>query len=354
MRHRIPFLLKMRKIVLVFLTILALVLFTACEKAPERFTAYSFDYFDTATTVIGYAESKEEFDATVSDIFSQMEEYHRLYTIYNRYDGLNNLRIINVTEGPVKVDEKIVDMLLFAREMYTLTKGRTNVAMGSVLSIWHSHRETGSRHPEKATLPSMDKLIAAAEHTDIDSIAIDKEEGTVERVDIEATLDVGAVAKGYAVARVAESLEEKGTSGYLLNVGGNVCTVGTRPDGTKWAIGIENPTGDEEKPYIAYLELSDKSVVTSGAYQRYYFVDGEKYHHIIDPDTLMPGVNYLSVSVICDDSGVGDALSTALFCLDFDGGSALVESLSGVEAMWVLPNGEQKYSSGFMSYTAEN
>lgn len=351
MPSSIPFLLKMRKIVLVFLTTLVFVLFSACEKAPERFTAYSFDYFDTATTVIGYAESREEFDATVSDIFSQMEEYHRLYTIYNRYDGITNLCSVNHAEGPVKVDEKIADMLLFSKEMYTLTEGRTNVAMGSVLSIWHSHRETGSRHPEKATLPSMDKLTAAAEHTDINSIAIDKEKGTVERVDTEATLDVGAVAKGYAVARVAESLEAKGVSGYLLNVGGNVCTVGTRPDGTKWTVGIENPTGDEENPYIAYLELSDKSVVTSGAYQRYYFVDGQKYHHIIDPDTLMPGVNYLSVSVICDDSGIGDALSTALFCLGFDDGLSLVESLDGIEAMWVLPNGEQKYSSGFMNYT---
>ncbi len=340
----------MRKIFILFLTVILLLCFSSCKKEKERFSAYSFDFFDTSTTVIGFADSKEEFDAIVEDIFDELLEYHRLYTIYNRYDGLTNLCSINRAEGPLTVDKKIVDMLLFSKEMYDLTDGRTNIALGSVLSIWHSHRQIGMSHPEKATLPSMEKLTLAAEHTDINSIAIDAEKNTVERLDSEMTVDVGAVAKGYAVARVADSLKEKGISGILLNVGGNVCTVGTRPDGTKWAIGIENPTADEEKPYIAYLDLADKSVVTSGAYQRYYFVDGEKYHHIIDPDTLMPGVNYLSVSVICDDSGVGDALSTALFCMDFESGERLVEGIDGVEAMWVLPDGVQRYSSGFSDY----
>lgn len=343
----------MKKVVFIFLILCVLLSASSCEKEPERFSAYSFDYFDTATTIVGYADSKEEFDAVADGIFAALSEYHRLFTIYNRYDGLTNLCSVNMTDGKVAVDEKIVDMLAFSKEMYTLTGGRTNIAMGSVLSLWHSHRDVGSRHPEKATLPSMDKLLAAAEHTDISDLVIDIENNTVERLDSEMTLDVGAVAKGYAVARIAEDLEARGINGYLLNVGGNVCTIGTRPDGTKWAVGIENPTGDDEEPYIAYLSLSDKSVVTSGAYQRYYFVDGEKYHHIIDPETLMPGVNYMSVSVICDDSGVGDALSTALFCMDYEEGSALVESLEGIEAVWVLPNGERKYSSGFNSYTTK-
>ena len=350
MRPRIPFLLKMKRLIFVFLTLVILFAAASCKKEQERFSAYSFDFFDTATTVIGYADSKEEFDKVVDGIFAELEEYHRLYTIYNRFDGLNNMRTVNTSEGKVTVDKKIVDMLSFSKEMYDLTEGRTNVALGSVLSIWHSYRQTGTNHPERAELPPMEKLLLAAEHTDIDSIVIDRENLTVERLDKDVTLDVGAVAKGYAVARVAESLRESGISGYLLNVGGNVCTVGTRADGTKWAIGIENPAGDEENPYVAYLDLADKSVVTSGAYQRYYFVNGEKYHHIIDPDTLMPGVNYMSVSVICDDSGMGDALSTALFCMDADRGLALVESLDGVEAMWVLPNGEQIYSGGFSEY----
>ncbi len=340
----------MRKVFFVLLAVSLILSLASCERGQERFTAYSFDYFDTATTVVGYADSKEEFDRIADFIFAELEEYHRLYTIYNRYDGLTNLCSINRTSGAVEVDKRIVDMLSFSKEMYTLTGGRTNIAMGSVLSIWHSHRDYGSRHPEKATLPDMEKLRYAAEHISIDDLVIDRENSTVERLDVEMTLDVGAVAKGYAVARVADTLRKSGVSGYLLNVGGNVCAIGERPDGKKWAVGVENPTGDEEEPYIAYLSVSDKSVVTSGAYQRYYFVEGEKYHHIIDPKTLMPGINYISVTVICDDSGVGDALSTALFCMSLDEGVTLVESLDGIEAMWVLPSEEIKYSSGFNGY----
>ena len=136
-----------------------------------------------------------------------------------------------------------------------------------------------------------------------------------------------------------------------MNVGGNIRSIGTRADGEKWTVGIENPTGDTETPFIAYLSVAGESVVTSGAYQRFYVVDGQSYHHIIDPETLMPAAYFLSVSVICKDSGLGDALSTALFCMSEAEGRALVESLPDAEAMWVYPDGTQTYSAGFMQYS---
>ena len=325
---------------------------SSCGKAsPEKFTAHYFDYFDTATTIVGYAESKEEFDAVCADICAEFEEYHRLYTIYKHYDGLNNMYTVNHSDGATKVDGKIIDMLSFAKEAYSMTNGNTNVAMGSVLSLLHSARTHGEKHPESAALPNMEKLKAASLHTDIENLVIDKETCTVTLTDSEMSLDVGAVAKGYAVEMVAKSLEEKGVRGYLLNVGGNVRAVGLRPDGTRWTVGIENPdvTG-EDNAYLAYLAVDSEAVVTSGSYQRYYYVDGKAYHHIIDPETLMPGENFRSVSVICESSAVGDALSTALFCMTYDEGEALVNSLENVEAMWVLPSGEIKYSAGFEKY----
>ena len=93
------------------------------------------------------------------------------------------------------------------------------------------------------------------------------------------------------------------------------------------------------------------SLVTSGSYQRFYKVDGKNYHHIIDPDTLYPGEKYMSVSVLTENSGLGDALSTSLFLMDYEEGKKLIESLENVEAMWVMPDGEQKYSEGFKNYT---
>ena len=164
-------------------------------------------------------------------------------------------------------------------------------------------------------------------------------------------LDVGAIAKGYAVEQIAKHLEEKGVTGYILNVGGNVRTIGMA-DGEKWKVGIENPdTENKDKPFIEYLKIAGESVVTSGSYQRYYVVNGENYHHIIDPETLMPGTKYRSVSIITNDSGLGDAMSTALFLMDYEEGKKLVDATENVEAMWVMNDGEQLYSDGFKDYT---
>ena len=342
----------MKKLIALLTALLLCLPVAGCKRGPQRYTEYSFDYFDTVTTVIGYADSKEDFDAVYREIKAQFEEYHKLYNIYNRYDGVNNLCIINeVSNGahtPVKVDRKIIDLLLYAKEMYTLTGGEVNVAMGSVLSIWHDYRTAGINDPANAALPPMEKLQTAAEHTDIEKLIIDEAESTVFLSDPEMKLDVGAIAKGYAAEMVAQALEAKGITGYLLNLGGNLRAVGKRADGEAWIAGIENPdTSDVEKPYVATLSLDGQSLVTSGSYQRYYTVGGKRYHHIINPQTLMPGEDYLSVSVLSHHSGQGDALSTALFNMSYQQGNALVASLDGVEAMWVLPDGSKYFSAGF-------
>lgn len=350
----------MRKIRLAAAVILLALLFssvTACgQKGKTKYTAYYFDYFDTVTTVVGYADSKESFDLVCADITAQMQEYHQLYTIYNRYDGLNNLCTVNtVKDGvhtPVTVDPKIMDLLRYGKEMYQKTGGKTNIAMGSVLSIWHTYRQDGMQDPANAELPPMEALRKAAVHTDIENMILDFENNTVFLSDPQMRLDVGAIAKGYAVEMVAQQMEANGITGYILNVGGNVRTIGGQPSGEKWVAGIENPdTENTEKPYIAYLYLSGEALVTSGCYQRFYTVDGKNYHHIIDPETLMPGEKYLSVSVLCKDSALGDAFSTALFLMDVEDGMALVEFTPDLEALWVLPSGEIRYSSGFTNYT---
>lgn len=344
----------------VLCTVLALcllcTLLPSCGKKEtklEKFSAYSFDWFDTATTITGYAESQEAFDAVANQALELLGEYHRLYTIYHRYDGMENLCTINdVTDGAhrtVTVDRRIIDLLVYAREMHQKTGGMTNVAMGSVLKLWHDYRTVGMDDLPNASLPPMDKLQAAAQHVDISHMVIDEENATVTLIDPAMRLDVGAIAKGYATEQVARWLEAQGVSGWLLNVGGNVRAVGNKPDGTPWTVGLENPE-DSSADYLAYLQLENEALVTSGSYQRYYIVDGKSYHHIIHPDTLMPAEGFLSVSVICPDSGMGDALSTALFCLSVEDGKALVESMDGVEALWMTTDGAQIVSDGWNKY----
>ena len=194
----------------------------------------------------------------------------------------------------------------------------------------------------------MESLEAAALHTDISSLVINKEKSTVYISDPDARIDVGAIAKGYAVEMVARELEKLGVTGYLLNVGGNVRTVGAKPDGSLWKLGIQNP--DKTSNFAEIIKFDTDSLVTSGTYQRYYIVNGQSYHHIIDGETLMPADYFESVSIIYPDSGIADGLSTALFCMDYEQGKALLSKFEGAEAMWITKDGEKLYSDGFSGY----
>ncbi|MEA5050376.1 MAG: FAD:protein FMN transferase [Oscillospiraceae bacterium] len=337
--------------------VLALTLFAGCaKKTPTRYKATFLTLFDTVTVVTGFETDAETFDATAQHIHDELLVYHELYDIYNDYEGVVNIKTINDNAGvaPVKVDEKIIDMLTLAVDMCARTGGKVNVAMGSVLSLWHDAREYGINNPEDAYLPSDEDLAAAAQHTDINDVIIDREAGTVYLADPDMRLDVGAVGKGYAVEQVCETLESEGVTSYVLSVGGNVRAIGPKADGTDWTVGIENPwsTSDTDT-YLLTVGIRDMSVVTSGSYQRYYTVNGVQYHHIIDPQTLYPKNEYVSVTVLAHDSGLADALSTALFNSEYEDGLALVRSLDGVEAMWVYADGTRSYSDGFRNYILE-
>ncbi len=347
---------KIVSLLLALLLLTGALSMSACEKGQgklEKYSAYSFDYFDTVTTISGYAESKEAFDAIANEVLAKLGEYHRLFTIYHRFDGLENLCTINeLVDGQhrtVTVDRCVIDMLLYAKQMHELTDGHVNIAMGSVLSIWHEYRTFGMDDPVSAQLPPMEKLQAAAQHTDIENLVIDEQNCTVTITDPQMKLDVGAIAKGYAVEMVAQMLESRGITGYVINVGGNVRTVGTKADGAPWTVGLENPL-DEGEDYLCYLGLSGQTLVTSGSYQRYYLVDGKRYHHIIHPDTLMPAEGFVSVSVLTAHSGGADALSTALFCMTLEQGMALVEKMPDTEAQWVLPDGTRHTTQGWDAY----
>ena len=313
------------------------------EGGQKRYEASFLTLFDTVTTMVGYADSQETFTAQAQQIHDELLEYHQLYDIYNDYDGLNNLKTVNDNAGiaPVEVDAKILDMLEFSKELYEETGGRVNVAMGGVLSLWHDAREAGIEDPANAYLPDQDALEEAARHADWSNVVIDEEAGTVYLADPDMSLDVGAIAKGYAVERVCETAP----AGMLISVGGNVRATGPKPDGSPWVVGIENPDGGD---FLHTLYVEDSSVVTSGDYQRYYLVDGQRYHHIIDPDTLYPATRWRSVSILCADSGIADSLSTALFTLSQEDGQKLLDAFDA-EALWMTQDGELLYSPGFQA-----
>lgn len=321
----------------------------------EQYKKTYIDVFDTATQFIGYADSEEEFSQQAEILKVELERYHKLYDIYNTYEGINNIRTINANAGiePVKVDQEIIDLLKFSIELYDKTDGQINIAMGSVLSIWHNYRSYGIDNPSEAALPSMENLQEAAKHTDIHNIIIDEEASTVYLADPEMSLDVGSIGKGYAVQMVAEYARELGYNNLVINCGGNVAAIGTRGDDSYWKFGIQNPDLEAENPVLKTVSFIDNCLVTSGDYQRYYVVDGVEYCHIIDPDTLMPADTFSSVSIITNHSGLADALSTALFNMTYEEGLELINSIDGAEAIWVFEDGTIKYSENFKEYVVE-
>ena len=330
----------------VLLIVLISILLTGCASStpqPERvsYTATYLTLFDTLTTIKGFAESEAEFQAMVQKIHDELEEYHQLFDIYNDYD-IPNLKTVNDSAGvaPVKVDERIIALLLDCKAYYELTNHKVNAAMGSILSLWHDARTHGINDPVNAALPDTNALLLAAEHMDFSCVVINEAASTVFITDPDVSLDVGAVAKGWAAQRVAENAP----LGLLISVGGNVCATGPKDEnGTPWVVGIQNPDSSD---YLHTIYLTKGSVVTSGDYQRAYTVDGKSYHHIIDPDTVYPSAHWRSVTIVCEDSGLADALSTALFVLPQEEGQALLDQC-GAMALWVCMDGTILYSPGF-------
>ncbi len=312
-----------------------------CTPQLGRYTETRYEFFDTVTVLTGYAATEAAFMETAERVFSELRTLHALFDIYHDAT-MPNLKTINDNAGgtPVRVDARIIDLLQFGREVDILTDHRVDITLGAVLSLWHDARTAALDSPETAVLPSEEALKAAARHTGFDRLEIDEAAGTVRLTDPEARLDVGAIAKGYA-AKCAEGILP---DGYLLSLGGNVVVKGTKPGNEQWTVGIQDPF--DAATLLLTIRAENCSVVTSGDYQRVFTLNGIRYHHIIDPETLFPATGWSSVTVVCDDSALADALSTALFLMDRTEGSRLVEAC-GAEALWIDPDGVRYATESF-------
>ncbi len=353
----------MKKIIsillLSFLNVCLVLSFAGCEKNDEKKAngktlskEISFSYFNTASSISSYGDtSNEKFEEYVKIADKTLGRYHKLFDIYYEYSGINNIKTINKNAGvaPVKVDRELVDFLLYCKELYALTNGKTNVMLGSVLKIWHDAREDASDnygYLEPEALPGTEELASANMHTSIDLLIINEAECEVYISDPLASLDVGAVAKGYAVEILYEKLKSEGADSVALNVGGNIRTIGLKPADERWITGITNPDRNAESSIKCRIKIGDSSIVTSGDYERYFVVGEKKYHHIIDSQTLMPADYFSSVTIVTKDSGFADALSTALFCMSYEEGVDFVKSLEGVDVIWIFKDGRLEHTEG--------
>lgn len=304
-----------------------------------------YETFDTQITYSEFTNDQEAFDERADFVEKEFTRLHKLYDNYRTYEGVHNVMTINNKAGiePVEVDPDLFNLIKYSKDSYDKTLGYTNIAMGSVLEIWHDVREHNEGLDESETiLPNQADLEAANQYTDINSIVLDEENMTVYIDNENTSIDLGAVAKGYATELVAQKLIDMGVEHGSINAGGNVKTLGERGNGrTTWGIALQNFDPDSSD-YLEVLYLEgEESVVTSGDYQRFFMHDGQRYHHLINPFTLWPETTYRSVSIVTKDSGLADLLSTAIYLADEKESQEIIDNFEDeIGVIWATDEGK--------------
>ena len=318
----------MKKICLLIIVLTSVLV--SCS--PRRYSTQFFEYFDTVVSIDGYFKSAEDFEKACKTVEEILREYDEIFDIYS-YGELKRLNDTKKTE----ISLKLANAIAFGIKAENVTNGYCNIAMGSVLSLWHEARES-----ETPYLPDVAELERAAQHTDISGLSYqahstDSVEITLS--DSEMSLDMGAVAKGIVSDILRERLTLEGFDNLIVNMGGNVVVIGDK-DGSGWTVGIQNP---DSNGIAESVRVTDSCLVTSGSYQRYFEYNGKRYHHIISPDTLFPSDRYKSVSVLYENGAWADALSTALFNMTVEDGEKILEQFENIGVMWIITDGEYIY-----------
>lgn len=302
----------------------------------------NYFYMDTYINVKIYSSSKNKALKALDEIDNIYHTYHDLTDRYNAHEyGLYNLN----KNGNSTIDYRLYQIINYGYDWYKKSDGLFNIAIGNVTDVWLKYREKGSGVPTKEELVKksinisdviINEVITNVSNPKVDSIKLNNG----------VKIDLGAIAKGYTTDVVADYLKSKGIKKYIINAGGNVL-VGKKAKESGYKIGIENPTG--EGGIYKIVKGEDIAIVTSGGYNRNYTYDGVTYNHIINPKTLYPANNMLSVTVIAKSSKEADALSTTLFLMDVDKGMEFIKEYDA-DAIWYLNDGKVITTPGIAKY----
>ncbi len=271
---------------------------------------------DTVVSIAIYDRIPEqESGELLEQCFGEIRRYEDLFSAEK--EG-SDVSLINDSHGKeVKVSSETAELIDIALQYSEESHGAFDITIRPVSVLWDF--KSGKGVP-----PDKEDIEEALKHVGYEHVILNKADCTVRLDDPEAGIDLGGIAKGYIADRIKDFLKEKGINSAIINLGGNVLLVGSKPDGSDFKVGIEKPFSDGEM--IDELALSDCSVVTSGNYERYFYYDDKLYHHILDTSTGYPAESGLNgITVVSERSVDGDALSTACFCLSHDGAEELLK-----------------------------
>ena len=296
---------------------------TGCAK-KEPVTGTGF-FFDTVITITIYDSVDENLLDSCMELCSQYE------SLFSRtIEGSDIYRINHAQKKPVRVSRDTMSLLQKGIFYSELSEGLFDITIAPVSSLWHFTEDTPA-------LPDKAELKEAVSHVNYQSVLISGD--TVTLSDEDAQIDLGGIAKGYIADRIKEYLISQNIRHAIINLGGNVLTIGGRPDGTPFRVGIRKPF-DEKNTILTSIDVTGRSVVSSGSYERCFTLNDTLYHHILNPSTGYPVDSGLSgVTVLTEHSVDGDALSTICFALGEEKGMELIRSLDGVDALFVHMDG---------------
>lgn len=301
-------------------------LLTGCSGAKSSTqTDQDLTYTDMLFDTVIKIQILDPADESILDGLKKLcEKYDTMFSATNTDSELYKLNHAN--GQPFTVSSETANLIQEGIHYSELSGGAFDLTIEPVSALWNFKAD-------KPTIPSSDAIAQAVSH--VDYTKVDIQDNTVTLEDPEAGIDLGAIAKGYIADQVKTYLKKQGIKHAIINLGGNVDVIGTKPDGSKYNIGIQKPF-DESGEAITSVQLKDQTVVTSGIYERYFKKNGKLYHHILDPRTGYPCENNLySVSIITDSSTKADALSTTCFLLGYEKGMELIQSMDGVEAIFI-------------------
>lgn len=309
-----------------------LVLFTSCKSPEPERTEY---VLGTICTINLFNHGT---DAIYNEAFDRLKKLESILSA-NRDD--TNLAAINAAAGinPVKAEPETLTILRDALTYSEKTGGMFDPSIGPLVKSWN----IGTDY---AAIPKPAVLHSAMSLVNYHDIIIDEKNGTVFLARKGMKLDLGAIAKGYAADDIARLLKSHNIKKAIIDLGGNIYAMGEKEPGKNWNIGIRDPETERGEPILS-ISVNNTSVVTSGIYERFFEVDGKKYHHILDPRTGYPVENeLLSVTIVATSSMDADALSTSTFLLGTDKGMALIEKTKNVDAIFINKQKEVRISSG--------
>ncbi len=282
-------------------------------------------------------DTKDE--GIIDEAFSRISEIESKMTINNAETSEVILLNNEAGQKEVKVSPDTFYVLEKGKYFSELSKGSFDITIGSIVKLWN----IGTDY---AAVPQQAQLEEAVKLVDYNKLVLNKSEYTAKLEQKGMKVDLGAIAKGYAGDEVAAILRKHGVEHALISLGGNMLVIGGNPNGSPWKIGVQNPF-DARGAYIGIIPVKDKTIVTSGTYERYFEEKGKLYHHILDPKTGYPVENNLiSVSIVTDFSIDADALSTITLLLGFEEGFKLMESLEGVDAVFITNDKKVYATSG--------